>query len=451
MPLAISLEKVLLALTGIVGAGFLLGETEFAKVGIPLPIAGNSTVTQPSLFVFELFLILNTVIVVAYYAWKNSLPRLHLAQYFLFGFLCVMGARILLELPTDPLVVIRSSSFVWYLSLSLLVSVLPVSNKSWEKLFYVFAGILFLNLAFSVWLFISVRFLKVFPTISWFFFEYTGPRWGLAIGVYGAYAYLVYLKRRVSFIGLAVIGLGLGIELSSKLSRTNLIGLLLVTILLLSISYREPKILLLRLFKVIFVGGVAFLFSQVISSSSWYHEVQKTLYADYKKEYYEKNITPPSNPLVKSNSGGAAEGFRIFMWKDALALFQSHPLWGIGFRQQVVHRFYVGGEKQFLPNTGIHFEPVLITSPIAGPHNSYLNALARLGVVGILFLIFHLAAFWLLVRERYYASAFALAGGMLYASFNVGLEGPARSFFILIALGVALKIPMERKNVAASL
>ncbi len=449
MPAAISLEKILLVLTGIVGAGFLLGETEFAKVGIPLPIAGNSTVTQPSLFIFELFLLFSFAVAVGYYGKKRKFPNFHWAQFSLLGFLLVWGIRLLLELPSDPLVVLRSSSFVWYLALTLLISLFPVSSRNWEKLFYFFSGLVIANLAFSIWLFISVRFFKIFPTIAWFFFEYTGPRWGLAIGVYGAFAYLLYSRKKISFLGLAILGLGLGIELSSKLSRTNLIGLLIVAILVFLLSIRQPKELLLRFAKLIFMAGVAVLFSQLISSSSWYHEVQKTLYADYKREYYEKNITPPTNPLVKSNPGGSAEGFRIFMWKDAIALFQSHPLWGIGFREQVVHRFYVGGEKQFLPNTGIHFEPVLITSPIAGPHNSYLNALARLGILGIFFLIFHLACLWLLVREKYFATAFALAGGMLYATFNVGLEGPARSFFVLVALGVALKIWMEKKNAAA--
>ncbi len=429
----------------------MLGETDFAKVGIPLPIAGNSTIAKPSLFIFELFLLFSFIIVIAHYGKKKSLPRLHAPQLLLVGLLAVWGTRILLELPADPLVVLRSSSFVWYLSLSLLISVFPVSSKNWEKLFYFFAGLLFANLTFSIWLFVSVRFLKIFPTFSWFFFESTGPRWGLALGVYGAYAYLLQSGKKKSFLGLAILGLGLGIELSSKISRTNLLGMILVTALLFGLSYREPKVLLLRLSKLIFMGTVAVIFSQLISSSSWYNEVQKTLYTDYKREYFEKNITPPANPFVKSNPGGAAEGFRIFMWRDAIALFQQHPFWGIGFREQVVHRFYVGGEKQFLPNTGIHFEPILLTSPIAGPHNSYLNALARLGVLGIFFLIFHLTAFWLLVREKYFATAFALAGGMLYTTFNVGLEGPARSFFVLVALGVALKIWMEKKNAVSPL
>jgi O-antigen ligase len=152
-----------------------------------------------------------------------------------------------------------------------------------------------------------------------------------------------------------------------------------------------------------------------------------------------------SSPLVKaaSNEQGI-EIFRTQLWRDAWNLFLDNPWIGIGFQKQVVYRLFVNQGMVSVPNDGkiATYGP----APISGPHNSYLNALARLGILGIGFLGLHIWALFLLWRSRLYFLFYCVFSGVVYSAFNVGLEGPVRSFILLIGLGAAALVSSHGSN-----
>ena len=142
-----------------------------------------------------------------------------------------------------------------------------------------------------------------------------------------------------------------------------------------------------------------------------------------------------------------AEIFRFTMWQDAWELFRENPLLGIGLGKQVVYRVYLG-DQQFTPNTAdalsrLHGMPHG-SPPISGPHNSFLNILTRFGIfyfIAYCSLIFYSVKGFLI--QKNYILLFVLLGTMVYAMFNVGLEGPVRGMWFFVLLGIGLKLNQE--------
>lgn len=163
----------------------------------------------------------------------------------------------------------------------------------------------------------------------------------------------------------------------------------------------------------------------------------------------EKAAEPRSNPLVKSEMDATGrEKFRWYQWVDAFEKFKLHPWLGIGFERQVVHRVYrYSGE--FAPNDENWLNhskavaPVKV-APIAGPHNSYLNALTRMGLMGAFVLVLHALALCYLICHHRFLMASIVYAHIVYSFFNVGLEGPVRSALLLLLLSVPLlESPMK--------
>ena len=135
---------------------------------------------------------------------------------------------------------------------------------------------------------------------------------------------------------------------------------------------------------------------------------------------------------------------RKFWWKQSLADWRQNPATGIGFIPEVPS-FIVEGQLNNWAT--VKAEPRFhSTSPISGPHNSYLTILARMGLVGFgLFAL--LAAQWLrsiwpLVRGRelnlYEIMVVLLpVSGAIYALLNIGLETPRNCALMWFFAGAA--------------
>lgn len=435
----------------LVGVGFIIGETDFAKLGIPLPLRGNSVVANPSLFVFEIFLLFTFLLVATLFMIRRiSFLDIGKLQWIMLIYLLLLLPKVFLELGDAPLTVIRNSSFVWYLSLPILVGFLPITGAAWEKYFWNFSVIVVLWLALAVVQFFGAKYYPGYDFLGGTRFEFAGIRWSLSFGIYSTLFFSLISNRKIwPIVALFFIGLGFGVDASTKFSRTNLMGCGITVIVCMWVNrfyfYNLKKIL----FRILFIFAVAATTYKIIISSQWYNQPSNLIFTEFGVSDDSKGgLSDAPNSLVKSvlvesGSFGMVEGFRYYMYKDAWELFTKHPWLGIPYSQQVVHRFFVGGERQFLPNTGIHFAPVLFTSPISGPHNSYLNALARVGVLGFGFFLLHCICLYFLFKNNLYSIFFALMGGVLYSIFNVGLEGSARSYFLLLALGAVIRVLKE--------
>lgn len=443
----LSASKIYLFIAAFLGFGFLVGETDFAKLGIPLPLKGSAAVSVPSLFVFELFLLFSFLIVVIL-QWRGriSISEIGKFHWLLVVYLALLLPKIFFEISEDPITVIRNSSFVWYIALPILAGLIPISSQEWERFFWRFSIAVLLWLGFSVVHFFIAKYLFDLDPLNMTRFEFYGVRWSQFFGVYSGLFFVLLSKRRLwPLVAIFVFGLSFGIEASTKFSRTNLLGCIFSIAICFWVSRYEIKNLKRILLRIVFMIIVASAMHRFILASEWYNRPTNLIFTEFGVDSQDKgglSVAPKSlvkSALVDSGTLGMVEGFRYYMYKDAWELFTQHPWWGIQYKEQVVHRFFVGGQRQFRPNIGIHYEPVYLTTPISGPHNSYLNALARVGIIGIGFLFFHIFCLVVLFKRRLYATFFALTGGVLYAFFNVGLEGPARSFFLLLAMAVTIR------------
>lgn len=148
-----------------------------------------------------------------------------------------------------------------------------------------------------------------------------------------------------------------------------------------------------------------------------------------------------SQSMDKSEAGRfGVDAFRWYLWQDAWEKFAEKPLAGIGMEEQVVSRLYVG-KGLFKPNTGGWETPV--SPPVSGPHNSYLNAIARLGIWGVILPLLFLATMWRLFSRGYPALGYAFLAQAVYALLNVGLEGPVHIIFLVIGVGCAIRIQWD--------
>ena len=417
---AVLLPALLMAL-----AFEIFGES-FGKRGfaIPLPSGlGSIPNFQAKLFPMEIFLGWVGLITLARVKhWL--LPRK--GDYLFWGacILLVFGLlRAFLDLRANPLLVVRNAAFVWYLSLPLFIALIPLASERWEQGLRIFYGLVFTYSAYSV-----INSYARLNTELIFWCADVGFMLPLAYGLCG---------RRGWAPHAALLGIGLvfGLALFSKMQRTVLLGTI-ITVAALLVAPWLPRRMALprpqwrRLLWIPF--GLALSYG-----------VGK-LEEPYDRAFNRSGM--PANPFVKgeTNSSGL-ENFRLFLWKDAVAEFLEAPILGIGFARPVVYRVYNGGGK-FLENSG-SFEFIhKATPPISGPHNSYLNALARLGIWGLGFLLLHLACAWQLFRKKYWACLWILVAQMLYAFFNVGLEGPLRSICLLFIIGAAMKSAREESR-----
>lgn len=410
-------ERIILASSFFMAAGFILFGVEFAKIGLRIPLPaflGQLPTLNNNVFVFEIYLFFLTIVNTVFKKWrwptlaewKNN--KLALITVFLFIFTIF---RLFFDLKPNPILAVRNAAFGWYLYLPLLLFCSKLKAPIIEVFF---KAVLIFDFALFL-----LSIVIVMAGRSDFI------EWGVLTGV--IYATLIFgltvkdTSRAKSL--LVALGLFIGFAYLQGFPRTTIAGLFGV-ILFLFITRRKRAVEMAIRLSVVAVIAIVSLFIGKATQP-----------------------TPEVDPNWKGEVQFGIEGFRKHMWLDAFQLFSDNPVSGIGFQKQVVTRVYRGAGT-FYPNDGIrhwHHPPVPIPV-VSGPHNSYLNALARLGIVGILFLVLHLGSFLELLKKRYWASCIILYAGMIYAAANVGLEGPTRSFLLLLAVGAALKTASNKVN-----
>jgi O-antigen ligase len=184
-----------------------------------------------------------------------------------------------------------------------------------------------------------------------------------AVGIYAAVSFLIFRtvpqesKKKTLFIVFIVLAL-LSILLS--ISRTSWFGMI-ATGIVLTYLYANKK----RIFFFTIAGGVsgcllAYFFIPFV------HDRINTIYTDI---------------VVYSATGGDAYsslGDRFLMWKAAIKMFSTNPLFGIGTGDYVATiRSYVSAG--LLPTRMLDYNQ---------PHNMYLFSLATNGILGLGALLF---------------------------------------------------------------
>ncbi len=433
---ATNIEWAFALVTLVVGIGMILGGPAFAKLGIPLSLpssAGGIPQQKIALFVFEMYLLFLALLCLGTTWQKRPIfPRWREDPlWYLTALLLVVGmVRVIPEFAENPVLAIRNSCFVWYLSVPLLLHRLPIRAIFLEGLMIVFSALLFL--------FLVADLAQKIPT-----YDFTVQWYSTSGSCLAAWALaFVHRQKRLYLPILFVFAVGISFNLLERISRTLLLSLVLVlAILLVNGIWQKRSVIQPVLVRGTFFLGLCWAFF-LFFTGAWYSSLANN------RPLQQRTTDIIYKALDRgAETSAGLEGFRYKMWIDAWELFLERPYVGIGFQRQVVYRIFKG-DGHYGPNTGNDW---LKQAPISGPHNGYLNALARLGIIGIGFFLLHAAAALLLWRHLLFGAFFIFAGQVIYAFFNVGLEGPARSFFILVILGCALKLRFAGQKVGAEL
>ncbi len=429
-------EFLMFAYMLFIGLGFLYFDVSFAKAGIPISLPafmGNIPFQNVKLFNFEIFFIFCFLAALSNIsAWRGKFKKIGLnSMHTGLGIVILFSLiRLIPDFFHNPILGIRNSAFCWYLFVPIFLWLSPIKVAVLEtmaRLVHIGAYVVFLISLFEI-----VSTIEILPL----------PEWVPFVSVYFVFAAVLHSKSLVSaLIVLAPIGLGLGINVYAKFQRTTLMGLIiLVSTLFLYHLIRKSE------YRLLFARGLAILGVFIfLGYVLWPNKSLLDAAMAPKKEGVTKKYNVVVDPLKKGeHTKGGLERFRLFMWQDAYRLFKENPWVGVGFQRPVVERYYMGGGT-YWKNDGSHIHRTTPTHgamvpAISGPHNSYLNAIARIGVFGVLFLFIHIYSFFLLLKRKYYGLALLIFAQGLYAMFNVGLEGPARSAMLLIALSAALKL-----------
>ena len=400
-------ELVFFLSTLLMAWGFIHFDVEsiqFAKIGISIK-------GEAKLFITEMYMLLLFSLCLLNFSevrrqFSNAIFSKNFLLYLIFLFILFGFVRMAFGFFDAPILSIRNACFVWYFFITLFVFFLPMSRGLIEKIAFLVQLIAFLYFSFSI-----------VPSLL---FATHKVYWIPFIGVAAPFALALVTE---SYLLSAIIIFPICYALFSGywmgFQRTSLLGMLLVFIGALLFQKEKRKRVLSRflfaVFLLILCINIFPLNRETMSVSAF-----------------------SPNPLEKSASDQhGLEHFRSQMWKDAWGLFMERPFSGIGFQRQVVYRIYYA-DGQLIPNDGKRLLP--FGPPVSGPHNSYLNAMARMGILGVLILIIHLIALNVLYKAKYWSAFFLLFSGVLYAMFSVGLEGPVRSFLLLLSLGLAMKI-----------
>jgi O-antigen ligase len=239
-----------------------------------------------------------------------------------------------------------------------------------------------------------------------------GPNYWGSVCAYGLLAATV-ARHRLLFVVLAAIDL---FTLLASQNRTAMLALIVGGTLLMVLAYiRSGVIGRLWIWLMVLAGSVALLFAMPTLLS-------KVFMVD--------------DPRRGLDSGGTG---RAIAWKEAWALFEQHPLFGVGYRH---HEQYI--------------------TAASSAHQAYLATAADMGVIGLLvFLIFLLAGLCTAIhkavvhRSRAYAAIAALLLGYAVQGFA---EQRAINFansvslmmIIAVALATRLSLPPSPRSVGGA-
>jgi O-antigen ligase len=430
-PVLLGLALLSLALS----LGLMFGDSEFAHWGLSLSALSalgsipNSTI---KLFVFEQFFLLACFISL-FFIKKKDVQKFIKSPLFLIVLSLVAFSVLRLATTLKPTAVLalRNSAFAWYLILCLCLAFVPRISEIVEWVCFVSFALSFTYFAYTVvgqyvsWASLIMNpFVPFYPFLIFALSEKADSKW--------------------AYLALIFIGAAFGICYVTAFQRTLIVGMALPLAYVAFKYLRDPEMrtLLIKRAGVIFVVGliVAITFPPLQAYSRRGRAPKPSDLV-----VYDFNA---ASPLKRGEAGAQGlERFRTMMWLDAFKLFLSKPLTGIGFQDQVVFRIYDGFGK-YIPNDGCIPHYTECRAPVSGPHNSYLNAIARLGIIGGLFFVLHVLVCWLLFRRGWIWTAWAIYAQIIYATFNIGLEGPVRSFLLLLAIASALSLTKEERTLS---
>jgi O-antigen ligase len=251
-----------------------------------------------------------------------------------------------------------------------------------------------------------------------------------AVGMYTAAAFLLFSPQRGDtgrklFLSVFLVLGGVSVLLS--LSRTAWLGLFVTAVVLTYLCVKKKKIFFITFMAALAAAVLLYLFNGIV------HE--------------RLNLIVTDISLFFTGEAQTNIGERFLMWKAAIRMFLTNPLFGVGTGDYVstMNRYMASGEY---PAYLAWFNQ---------PHNMYLFTLATNGLVGLaalLYIFYRGLRFALPLlksggRERLFAFVAAatavhyMVAGMMDSFFNIQMLRYAFAFI----LGVCARNSMKRGNV----
>jgi O-antigen ligase len=136
---------------------------------------------------------------------------------------------------------------------------------------------------------------------------------------------------------------------------------------------------------------------------------------------------------------------RKLWWRQTIEKWSENKILGIGFIDELPPEIDIGSKNDW--KTVLTEKRFRSTSPVSGPHQSLLNILTRMGVIGFLIFTAILIEAIVSMKKVYvrlrqnpcFADLLLLMiplGGFIYAMLNVGFEAPHNSILFWFVLGL---------------
>jgi O-antigen ligase len=182
-----------------------------------------------------------------------------------------------------------------------------------------------------------------------------------AIAIYTAMSFLLFSRRKISLryrVALIAFILLTGVSILLSLSRTAWLGMFATTIILTAVMIKKKKIVIVVFAGMLVAVGLLYVFNQIV------HSRMDQIVSDISRYF--------------SGHAQTNIGERFLMWKSAIRMFLSNPLFGVGTGDYVLtmNRWMASGD---LPPYLAEFNQ---------PHNLYLFALATNGLLGLSALLY---------------------------------------------------------------
>ena len=127
------------------------------------------------------------------------------------------------------------------------------------------------------------------------------------------------------------------------------------------------------------------------------------------------------------DTGTGTTFFRLQLWRSSVAMVRDHPLLGVGLDNFL----YAYRSRYVLPTAWAEFD-------LSHPHNFVLDFWLRLGIAGLMVIVWLLVAFfrkgWAQYRRAPEGDARALAAGLLAGMVNFAAHGLVDNAFFLVDL-----------------
>ena len=236
---------------------------------------------------------------------------------------------------------------------------------------------------------------------------------------------------------------------SEKMQRTSLVALVFSVIsvpILLEFNSRKPKWIAAVQASTLVLTLFAVLSTLIVVRHAG------SLNEGFVQALQKGEDSPLNTPQAPSQAA-FQQRFRRYVWNQTLLAWKESPILGVGFVREIPAyiRDGVKNDGDFLKYPDTKFLPLV---PISGPHNSYLNMLARLGLVGFALLFWILIAQVFVWKDVLFRQKLTLAdlillfvpiNGLIYALFNNGFEAPHNSVLLWLFFGIVSGLSLKKR------